>query len=140
MAGMNLTGHTEGVADALGCQKLSLQIEVVDDALRRQQGLVRFQIVFAVVIACTGVACFVVVHFLPHSLVPDDQKWLMSLGATFVSSLCGFPLHALVTALGRISSLQILTRSLAQSAATNSPLDPWLEECVRKTFHKSLEL
>ena len=138
---MNPSDYTAGVADALGCQKeLSFQIEVVGDALRRQQGLVRFEIVFAVAIACTGVACVVVVHFLPHTLVPDDQKWLMSLGATFISTLCGFPLHALFTALGRISSLQILTRSLAQSAATNNPLDPRLEERVWKTFDKSLGL
>jgi hypothetical protein len=111
---------------------------VVGDALRRQREAVWFQILFAGAIVSVGVIALLVVHLLPHTLVPDDQKWLMSIGATFISTLCGFPVHQIVSSRGRIDALATLARLLAQAAVNNTPLDPRLEDAIWKTLNKAL--
>lgn len=112
--------------------------EFVEKALRRQQEAVRFQVFFASALVCLGLLALLIVNVLPHSFVADGEKLLMSVAATFISTLCGFPVHEISGARGRIDALETLARSLARATADGTSLDPRLEDRIWKTFDRAL--
>ena len=106
--------------------------EVVDDALRRQRDTLRWYLLFAAGMVGLGMLIVVLVVITPRSVVPADQKWLMTLGGTFISSLCSFPLHQVTAARSRLGALGTLERLVVRAVARGELLDPRIEERVLK--------
>jgi len=112
--------------------------DVVKTALARQRAAVRTTLWYAIGIFALGVAAIIITHLVPHTLVPDDQRLLMTVGGTFISTLSGLPILQLNKDRDRIGALEILDRVLDRASASQSPLDVRLEERIWKTLDRSL--
>jgi len=106
--------------------------EVVEDARQRQRDTVRWYLFFAVGVLGVGIVILAIALFVPKSLVPADQKWLVTLGGTFITSLCSFPLHQVTAARNRLGTLGLLERLIDKAAARGEPVDPRIEERILK--------
>lgn len=115
-------------------------LELIQEALRRQRGALRLQIIFAGTIVLFGIFAVLAAQIVPRTLVATDQKWLVTLGGTFISTLCGFPVHQISSGRERIGALETVARLLVHAAADKATLDPRLEDRIWRTLDKALGL
>lgn len=83
-------------------------VHFLEQAMSGQRMVQRFHVALASVVVVVGLAAIGGAHLLSGVLIPTDQKWLVTLGGSFVSTLSAFPIREIVDRRTRLSALQFL--------------------------------
>ncbi len=83
-------------------------IEFLVKSVSCQRTAQRIQLLFAVVIIVLGLCIIVVAHLLAWGPLPEEFRWVGTLGGTFLGTLSGFPLNELLSRRTKITSLEFL--------------------------------
>lgn len=93
-------------------------VAFLDNAIRQQ----RVAVTFYVCHACTVIAVGLVAITIAFAL-GETYKWFLTIGATFVSALSGFPIKQLLDRRQRITGLAFLRAEFELSQSTSGHLD-----------------
>jgi hypothetical protein len=102
---------------------LTRHIEFLNQAIANQRASQRFHVSWALGVIGLGLSGIALVHLLAGRVIPDDLKWLLTLGSAFVSTLPGFPL-ILGTRRDKIAALIFLRQQCMHLQALGTQSDP----------------
>jgi hypothetical protein len=112
---------------------LTRHIEFLNQAIANQEASQRFQVSWALGVIGLGLGGIALVHFLAGTVIPDNLKWLLTLGSAFVSTLPGFPL-ILGTRRDKIAALIFLRQQCMHLQAIGTGSDPKEVDRIEQLF------
>lgn len=88
--------------------RLDNRILLVNRIIHNQRSGLRFQLGLASAVVCLGLVLIALSQLLAGRMVPEDLKWLLTIGGTFFSSLSSFPIKEIFAKRDRLSLLEYL--------------------------------
>jgi hypothetical protein len=110
-----------GVVIEVVRMNLANHIDFLDRAIVSQRTAVRFHLCLACGVLLFGVMAIVVVHLLAGTVIPENLKWLLTLGGTFFSTLSSFPVKEIFSRRDKAAAIEFLLRELQQLSAQHAP-------------------
>lgn len=80
----------------------------LEKSIRDQRLTLRIQLALAIGVVALGIVGVTVAQVYSGKLIPVDQKWLLTLGGGFISTLSGFPIKQIADRRIKISALEFL--------------------------------
>jgi hypothetical protein len=62
-----------------------------------------------------------VVHLLAGTVIPENIKWLLTLGGTFFSTLSSFPLKEIFSRRDKAAAIEFLLQEFKKLSGQNAP-------------------
>jgi len=98
-------------------------IDFLDKTIATQRSTLRFHLGWAFGVVGLGVGAIALVQRAPGSAIPENLKWLLTIGGGFISSLSSFPLKEIFSRRDKITALVFLRHELARLQASATPVD-----------------
>lgn len=83
-------------------------IRFLEKAVRGQRLAQQFHVGLAVGVVVLGLLAVGGAQVFSGVLIPENQKWLVTLGGSFLSTLCAFPIKQIADRRTKISALEFL--------------------------------
>lgn len=99
----------------------SNQIDFLNKAVVSQKVAVRFHLFLACGVILLGVVIIVIVQVLSGTVIPDNLKWLLTIGGTFFSTLSSFPVKEIFNRKDKAAAIQFLLREFERINKERNP-------------------
>lgn len=86
----------------------------LEQASRNQRSAQRFHIVLAIFVLIAGLIVIVAAQLLSGIVIPENQKGLISIGGTFISTLATFPVKLFTDRRDKILALDFLRNAFGR--------------------------
>lgn len=100
---------------------LANQIDFLQRAIKSQRTALRFHLCLACGVILFGLVAIVVVHLLSGTAIPENLKWLLTLGGTFFSTLSSFPVKEIFSRKDKVSAIEFLLREFKNFQEKDTP-------------------
>jgi len=100
---------------------LANHIDFLDRAIVSQRAALRFHLGLACGVVLFGLVAIVVVHLLAGTAIPDNLKWLLTLGGTFFSTLSSFPVKEIFSRRDKVAAIEFLLREFKSLHEKDAP-------------------
>ncbi|MBI3078709.1 MAG: hypothetical protein HYY85_17265 [Deltaproteobacteria bacterium] len=109
-------------------------IDFLNQAIASQRAALRFHVGLASGVVVLGLGAIVLVHLLAGSVIPDNLKWLLTLGGTFFSTLSGLPLKDIISRKDKVAALIFLRQEFERLQGSAAPADAQQFERLEQRF------
>ena len=86
----------------------------LEQAARNQRSAQRFHLVLAVCVLVSGLVVIAAAQLLSGIVIPENQKGLISIGGTFISTLATFPVKQFTDRRDKILALEFLRNAFGR--------------------------
>jgi hypothetical protein len=83
-------------------------VDFLERAARNQRAAQRFHAVLAACVVIAGVSVIAAAQLLGGAIIPENQKGLVSIGGTFISTLAALPIKQFADRRDKILALEFL--------------------------------
>ena len=103
-------------------------IDFLQRAIKSQRAALRFHLCLAWGVILFGLAAIVVVHLLAGTTIPDNLKWLLTLGGTFFSTLSSFPVKEIFSRKDKVTAIEFLVGEFKNLQEQDAPAAQEIEK------------
>lgn len=123
----------------MGDMDVVSSIRFLDDAIDSQRTALRFHLILATGVIIAGLCAIVLTHLLTGSVIPENLKWLLTLGGGFLSTLSSFPLRDIFSRRDKVHALVFLRQELQRLQDAATPADPQQLERLQQRFWQFID-
>jgi hypothetical protein len=109
-------------------------IDFLNRAITGQRVALRFQVGIASGVVCLGLGVIVLAHLLSGKVLPENLKWLLTLGGTLFSTLSSFPLKDIFSRRDRVAALTFLRQEFERVQGSGMSADSQQVQQLEQRF------
>jgi hypothetical protein len=115
---------------------LAINTDILSTLIRNQKNAIRYQTIFALVIAGIGICLIVLsVFVIGHSGEDDTIKLIAGIGGGFISTLSAFPVNQIITRNERIRTYRYISINIDKlSNAEKHRAEELIWKSIEKIF------
>ena len=108
-------------------------IDFIKQIISKQRTALRFHVCLVCFVIALGGVIIAVVHILAGSVIPENLKWLLTMGGTFIASIGSIPTKDIFSRRDRIATLGFLKEEFEiVQANPKQPDTDYLNQLVQR--------